>query len=84
MKETYAQTASYRCMNYPGTQTFEIIPVFSEMGSRGQISDDQVLAAQEALKDAIKKGFSIINGSFCCKPGFLPVFGHVSHVPIAA
>jgi hypothetical protein len=53
-------------------------------GGRGQIIDDQVLAAQEALKEAIKKGFSIINGSFCCKPGFIPVCGHVSHFPIAA
>jgi hypothetical protein len=47
-------------MNYPGTQTFEIIPVLSDMGGRGQIIDDQVLAAQEALKEAIKKGFSIL------------------------
>jgi len=54
------------------------------MGGRGQIIDDQVLAAQEALKEAIKKGFSIIKGSFCCKPGFLPVLGHVSYFPIAA
>jgi len=60
MKENYAQSASYRSMNYPGTQTFEIIPVFSSMGGRGQVIDDQVLAQEEALKEAIKKGFSIL------------------------
>ena len=69
MKENYAQTASYRCMNYPGTQTFEIIPVFSDMGGRGQIIDDQALAAQQALKEAIKKGFSILADCYVNKDG---------------
>ena len=69
MKENYAQTASYRCMNYPGTQTFEILPVFSDMGGRGQIIDDQVLAEQEALKEAIKKGFSILADCYVNKDG---------------
>ena len=69
MKENYAQTASYRCMNYPGTQTFEIIPVFSDMGGRGQIIDDQMLAEQEALKEAIKKGFSILADCYVNKDG---------------
>jgi len=69
MKENYAQTASYRCMNYPGTQVFEIIPVFSDMGGRGQIIDDQVLAEQEALKEAIKKGFSILADCYVNKDG---------------
>ena len=69
MKETYAQTASYRSMNYPGTETFEIIPVFSSMGGRGQIIDDQVVAEQEALKEAIKKGFSILADCYVNKDG---------------
>jgi hypothetical protein len=69
MKETYAQSASYRSMNYPGTETFEIIPVFSSMGGRGQIIDDQVLAEQEALKEAIKKGFSILAECYVNKDG---------------
>jgi hypothetical protein len=69
MKENYAQTASYRCMNYPGTQTFEILPVFSDMGGRGQIIDDQVLAEQEVLKEAIKKGFSILADCYVHKDG---------------
>jgi hypothetical protein len=69
MKDTYAQTASYRSINYPGTQSFEIIPVFSSIGGRGQIIDDQVLAEQEALKEAIKKGFSILADCYVNKNG---------------
>ena len=69
MKETYAHTASYRSMNYPGTTQFEVIPVFSDMGGRGQIIDDQVLAEQELLKEAIKKGFSILADCYVNKDG---------------
>ena len=69
MKEHYAQNASYRSINYPGTQTFEIIPVFSRIGGRGQIIDDQALAEQEALKEAIKKGFSILADCYVNKDG---------------
>lgn len=69
MKENYAQSASYRSINYPGTETFEIIPVFSSMGGRGQVMDDQVLAQQEALKEAIKKGFSILAECYVSKDG---------------
>ena len=60
IKENYAYTASYRCINYPGSKTFEYMPVFSPVGATGQIIDDEVLAAEEALKEAIKKGFSIL------------------------
>ncbi|MGD9281414.1 MAG: zinc ribbon domain-containing protein [Desulfobacterales bacterium] len=69
MKEHYAQNASYRSINYPGTESFEIIPVFSSMGGRGQIIDDQALAEQEALKEAIKKGFSILADCYVNKDG---------------
>jgi hypothetical protein len=60
MKDNYAHTASYRCMNYPGTEQFELIPVFSNMGGRGQIIDEQVIAEEEALKEAIKSGFAML------------------------
>lgn len=60
IKENYAHTASYRCMCYPGTNKFEYMPVFSPMGATGQIIDDEALAAEEALKEGIKKGFSIL------------------------
>jgi hypothetical protein len=36
------------------------MPVFSPMGAKGQIIDDQVVAEQEALSANIKKGFSIL------------------------
>jgi len=67
LKENFNQTASYRCMNYPGTDTFELMPVFSPMGATGQIIDDKILAAEEALKAAIKKGFSILADCYVSK-----------------
>jgi len=67
LKENYAHHASYRCMNYPGTQQFEIIPVFSPMGATGQIIDDEALAAQKALEENIKKGFSILAQCYVSK-----------------
>ena len=60
IEETYAHKASYRCMNYPGTENFELIPVFSDMGGRSQIIDEQVVAEQEALKETIKRGFNVL------------------------
>jgi len=69
MKETYAHHASYRSINYPGTETFEIIPVFSSMGGRAQVIDEQVLAEEEALKEAIKKGFSILAECYVSQDG---------------
>jgi hypothetical protein len=52
--------ASYRCMNYPGTDQFECIPVFGETGGKGQIIDEQVLTEQEIFKEKMKSGFSIL------------------------
>lgn len=67
MKENYNHTASYRKMNYPGTDQYELMPVFSPMGAQGQIIDDQVLMQEEMLKEAIKKGFSILAQCFVDK-----------------
>lgn len=69
MEETYAHRASYRCMNYPGTTVFEFMPVFSPQGATGQMIDDQVLAQQEALKAATKKGFNILATCYVEKDG---------------
>ncbi|MDL2269990.1 zinc ribbon domain-containing protein [Desulfosarcina sp. OttesenSCG-928-A07] len=60
MMENYAQRASYRCINFPGTDQFELIPVFSPLGGKGQVIDDETMAAEEALKQNIKRGFSIL------------------------
>jgi rRNA maturation endonuclease Nob1 len=54
-------------MNYPGTQQFECIPVFSPMGGTGQIIDEQVLVEQEMLKEKIKRGFSILTDAYLSK-----------------
>ena len=67
LEENYAQRASMRCFNYPGTDQFECMPVFSSMGGKGQAIDDQALAEQETLNANIKKGFSILADAFVQK-----------------
>lgn len=69
MQETYSHRASYRCFNYPGTHQFELIPVFSPVGGQGQLIDEQELAEREALKENIKKGFSILAQCYVDKDG---------------
>lgn len=69
MQETYSHRASYRCFNYPGTSQFELIPVFSSVGGHGQLIDEQELAEREALKENIKKGFSILAQCYVDKDG---------------
>lgn len=69
MKENYAHTASYRCMNYPGTEQFELMPVFSSMGAKGQIMDEEAMAAEEIQKEAIKRGFSLLAECYVSKDG---------------
>jgi hypothetical protein len=69
LKENYSHTASYRCMNFPGTEQFELIPVFSPMGAKGQIIDDEAMAAEEALKENIKRGFNILAECYVSQDG---------------
>ncbi len=69
MQETVAHQSSYRCFCYPSSGKFEVMPVFSPMGGTGQIIDDQVMAQQEALKESIKKGFSILATCYVEKDG---------------
>jgi len=81
MKENYAHTASYRCMNYPGTEQYEVIPVFSNQGGRGQIIDDDVITEQEAIKEAIKNGFAMLAECYVRKddPTVLTILLDSSH-----
>jgi RNA polymerase subunit RPABC4/transcription elongation factor Spt4 len=67
MEENYSQCASYRCMNYPGTNQFECIPVFSPIGGTGQIIDEEILAEQEMIKEKTKLGFSILADAYMAK-----------------
>ncbi|CAN2042662.1 Zinc ribbon domain-containing protein [Candidatus Magnetomoraceae bacterium gMMP-15] len=60
LKENYAHCASYRCFCYPDKKHFEFIPVFSPVGGTSQIIDENVLADQERLKEAIKIGFATL------------------------
>lgn len=58
MRQNFGHTASYRCYCYPGTNQFELMPVFSQIAAKGHIIDDEVIAWREASKEAIKRGFS--------------------------
>ncbi len=69
IKENYAHTASYRCMNYPGTDNFDFMPVYSRHGAKGQVIDTLAMAQQEALKDSIKRGFSILATCYTDRDG---------------
>jgi ribosomal protein L37AE/L43A len=69
LEDNYAQKASMRCLNYPGTEQFDCMPVFSPFGGQGQILDDQVLAEEQVLKENTKKGFSILATCYVEKDG---------------
>ena len=69
IEKNYAHHASYRCMNYPGTEQYECMPVFSDQGARGQIIDEQVMAEQEAIKEATKQGFGVLAECYVRKDG---------------
>jgi hypothetical protein len=58
--EQVGQKSSVRCMNYPGTNQFEMLPVFSSFGGSGQVITDETVARQKAHEDGIKTGFSIL------------------------
>jgi hypothetical protein len=67
--EHYAHRASYRCINYPGSQVYEFMPVFSPQGATGQIIDEEAVAQEEVLKAAIKKGFNLLATCYVDKDG---------------
>lgn len=58
--EQVGHRSSYRCMNYPGTDNYELLPVFSSMGGSAQIITEESVAQQKAREEAIKSGFSIL------------------------
>jgi len=69
MRENYGRNSSYRCYCYPESSHFECMPVFSPMGASGQTIDSQVVMEQEMLKEAIKRGFSILADCYNAKDG---------------
>ena len=67
LKNTMDQVASYRCINSPGSDNFEYMPVFSPTGGQGQVMDDNELAVREAFKEAMKQGFSLLTDFYMDK-----------------
>ncbi len=67
IQETMEYEASYRCIQEPGKDNFEYMPVFSAEGAKGQKIDDAALAAREAEKEAIKQGFSLLTDYYMDK-----------------
>ncbi len=67
LRDNYSHHASYRCIRSPNSKNYELMPVFSPMGASGQIMDEQAMAEQEALKDSIKRGFSILAQCYVSK-----------------
>ena len=67
LMENYSHRASYRCIKSPFGKNFEAMPVFSSMGGQGQIINEQALAEKEVLKEAIKKGFSLLADCYTSK-----------------
>ena len=65
--ENFSQRASYRCIKSPNDGNFEAMPVFSPIGGQGQVVDDQVMAEREALKENVKKGFSVLAECYVSK-----------------
>lgn len=53
-------SSSYRCMNYPGTDKYELLPVFSSFGGSAQIITDETIAHEKAQEEMVKTGFSIL------------------------
>ena len=60
----YGHVASYRNVCYPDSGVFECMPVFGPQGGTGQIVSDEVLAEEEKIKEATKKGFFLLAGYY--------------------
>ncbi|SLM29083.1 conserved hypothetical protein [Desulfamplus magnetovallimortis] len=60
LKETMEFNASYRCINTPGSDNFEYMPVFSPIGGKGQLLDNNEMEIREAFKEAMKEGFAML------------------------
>jgi hypothetical protein len=67
LMETMEAPASYRCINEPGTDNFEYMPVFSPIGATGGKLDDAALIEQEGKKELLKQTFSILTDYYMSK-----------------
>jgi hypothetical protein len=63
VRRNYGRHASYRCICYPGKDTYGCMAIFSQDGATGQIIADEIAAAKlEALKTAIERKISFLEG----------------------
>ncbi len=60
IKENYGRTASYRCICYPGTETYECMSVYGPQGGMGQIVDAKALARRREIEEKIQQGLSTL------------------------
>lgn len=62
--QSYGHTASFRNVCYPGSEQYECMPVFGPQGATGQIVTDELLAEEERIKEATKRGFYLLAGFY--------------------
>ncbi len=67
IQETMETQASYRCINEPGRENFEYMPVYSPIGATGGKLDDAVLIKREAARELAKQTFSILTDYYLSK-----------------
>ena len=60
IRENYGRTASYRCICYPGTETFECMSVYGPQGGHGQIVDEAALSKQKEIEAKIQNGLAVL------------------------
>jgi hypothetical protein len=65
IRRNYGRHASYRCICYPGNNTYACMAIFSQNGATGQIIDDDIAVAKlQALKTAIERKISFLEDCY--------------------
>ncbi|MDY6822320.1 MAG: zinc ribbon domain-containing protein [Thermodesulfobacteriota bacterium] len=70
MEENYGHRASCRNICFPFTNQFEVMPVFSRQGGTAQVMTDEVMAEEERIKEATKRGFSLLADYYTTRSWF--------------
>jgi ribosomal protein L37AE/L43A len=60
IEENYGRRASYRCMCYPDSGTYECMPVWGPQGGQGQIIDDEVMRERKRRDEKTEKGLAVL------------------------
>ncbi len=69
MEANYGHTASCRCFRYLDGENYEYMPVFSPVGSKGQVIDEQRMMEEEMLRRSMREGFSILADCYVDRDG---------------